>query len=73
MSRPSYLGVEPSIEEATRRRELLCNCLKFISQVFQLIRFSPKRLNVSETICKSVTLSEIVSGFHNSLSVVSTK
>ena len=55
------------VQEVTRRCELLRNCLEFISQLVQLIRFSPKRLNLFENVRKSVTLSESESGLSPSL------
>ena len=55
------------VQEVTRRCELVRNCLEFISQLVQLKRFSPKRLNLFESIRKSVTLSESESGLSPSL------
>ena len=55
------------VQEVTRKCELLRNCLEFISQLVQLIRFSPKRLNLFESIRKNVTLSESESGLSPSL------
>ena len=55
------------VQEVTRKCELLRNCLEFILQLVQLIRFSPKRLNLFESIRKNVTLSESESGLSPSL------
>ena len=46
------------VQEVTRKCEILRNRLEFISQLVQLIRFSPKKLNLFESIRKNVTLSE---------------
>lgn len=54
-------------QEVTRKYELLHNCMEFILQLVQLIRFSPKRFNLFEGIRKDITLSESESALSPSL------
>ena len=46
------------VQEVTKQCELLRNCMECIFQLVQLIRFSPKRLNLVEGIRNNVTISE---------------
>lgn len=43
------------VQEVARKCELLRNCIEFISQLVQLIKFSPKRLNLFESTRKEIT------------------
>ena len=46
------------VQEVTKRCDLLRNCMEFIFQLVQLIKFSPKRLNLFESVRKEITLSD---------------
>ena len=45
------------IQEVTKKCDLLRNCMEFIYQLVQLIRFSPKRLQLFESLRKNITIS----------------
>ena len=47
-----------SVQDVTKRCELLRDCMDFIFQLVQLIKFSPKRLSLFERVRKQVTLAE---------------
>ena len=47
-----------AIQGVTKRCELLRNCMEFIFQLVQLIKCSPKRLNLFETVRKEVKFSD---------------
>jgi len=55
------------VQEVTKRCELVCNCMEFIFQLVQLIKFSPKRLNLSECVRREITLSDGESALSPSL------
>ena len=55
------------IKDVTQKCELLRNCMDFIFQLVQLIRFSPKRLNLFESVRKDISVSEGESGLSPSL------
>ena len=55
------------VQEVTKRCELVRNCMEFIFQLAQLIKFSPKRLNLSECVRKEITLSDGESALSPSL------
>ena len=55
------------IKDVTQKCELLRNCMVVIFQPLQLIRFSPKRLNIFESVCKDISVSEGESGLSPSL------
>ena len=46
-----------SIQEVTRKCEMLRNCMNFIYQLVQLIKFSPKRLSLFDSLRREVTVS----------------
>ena len=46
------------VQDVTKKCELLRNCMAFIFQLVQLIKFSPKRLNLFESMRKEISLSE---------------
>ena len=50
-------GLNLSVQEVTKKCELLRNCRDFIYQLVQLIKYSPKRLTLFETLCKDITMS----------------
>ena len=45
------------VQDVTKKCELLRNCMDFIFQLVQLIKFSLKRLNLFESVRKEITLS----------------
>ena len=45
------------VQDVTKRCELLRNCTEFVFQLVQVVRFSPKRLNLFESVRKDITLS----------------
>ena len=55
------------IKDVTQKCELLRNFMDFIFQLVQLIRFSPKRLNLFESVRKDISVSEGESGLSPSL------
>ena len=55
------------IKDVTQKCELLRNCMEFIFQLVQLIRFSPKRLNLFKSVRKDISVSEGESGLSPSL------
>ena len=46
-----------SIQEVTRKCEMLRNCMDFIYQLVQLIKYSPKRLTLFDSLRKGITVS----------------
>ena len=56
-----------AIQDVTKRCELLCNFMQFIFQLVQLIKFSPKRMNLFERVRKEVTFSDSESALAQSL------
>lgn len=46
-----------SVQEVTKKCELLRNCMDFIYQLVQLIKYSPKRLTLFESLRKDITVS----------------
>ena len=46
------------VQDVTKRCELLLNCMEFIFQLVQLIRFLPERLNLFHSVRKDITLSD---------------
>lgn len=44
------------VQEVTRKCDLLQNCMDFIYHLVQLIKFSPKRLNLFESVRKEIVL-----------------
>ena len=55
------------VQEVTMKCELLQNCMEFIFQLVQLIKFSPKRLHLFESMCKEITLTDGTSDLSPSL------
>ena len=55
------------VQDVTRKCELLRNCMEFIFQLVQLIKFSPKRLNLFESVQKEITLTDGASDLSPSL------
>ena len=55
------------VQEVTKKCELLRNCMEFIFQLVQLIKFSPKRMNLFESMRKQITLSDGESALSPSL------
>ena len=46
------------VQDVVRKSDLLSNCIEFILQLVQLIKFSPKRLTIFEQFRKNITLSD---------------
>ena len=46
------------IQHVVRKSDLLSNCIEFILQLVQLIKFSPKRLTIFEQFRKNISLSD---------------
>ena len=46
------------VQDVTKKCKLLRNCMAFIFQLVQLIKFSRKRLNLFESVRKEISLSE---------------
>ena len=59
-----------AIQGVTKRCELLRNCMEFIFQLVQLIKCSPKRLNLFETVRKEVKFSDGESALSDSPSFI---
>ena len=55
------------IKDVTQKYELLRNCMGVIFQPLQLIRFSPKRLNIFESVREDISVLEGESGLSPSL------
>ena len=46
------------VQDVTDRHEILLNCMEFIFQLVQLIRFWSRRMNLFESVLKDITLSD---------------
>ena len=55
------------VQDVAKKCELLRNCMEFIFQLVQLIKFSPKRLNLFDSVHREITLIDNASDLSPSL------